>query len=358
MHKISAIDLFCGAGGLTHGLINADINVIAGFDIEESCKYAYENNNPGATFYSEDVSKIDSDFISSLYPEGHIRLLAGCAPCQPFSTYSQGRDVRSDKKWPLLYSFARLIEEIKPELVTMENVPDVTKHEVYHDFEQKLRTLGYAVWAAKVYCPDFGMPQQRKRHVLLASLIGHVELKKPKATGTPNRTVADTIKDLPPIEAGQQHISDPLHVCASLSELNMKRMKASKPGGSWKDWPSELVAACHKKESGRTYSGVYARMKWDQPSPTMTTQCYGFGNGRFGHPEQDRAISLREAAMLQTFPESYEFCPPNQKIHISAVGKMIGNAVPVALGKIIGETFSEHLKAHAGATTEAIRSIS
>lgn len=358
MRQISAIDLFCGAGGLTHGLINADVNVVAGFDIEESCRYAYERNNPGAKFYPEDVSSLEPSDISSLYPEGHIRLLAGCAPCQPFSTYSQGRDVKSDKKWPLLYSFSRLIEAIKPELVTMENVPDVTKHEVYHDFEAKLRKLGYVVWADKVYCPDFGMPQERKRHVLLASRIGTIELKKPSGKSARQKTVADTIKGLPPLAAGQQHNDDPLHICASLSPLNLKRIKASKPGGSWKDWPTDLVADCHKKESGKTYSGVYARMRWDKPSPTMTTQCYGYGNGRFGHPEQDRAISLREAAMLQTFPRTYEFAPPGQKIHISAIGKMIGNAVPVALGEIIGETFTQHLRAHAGETTEAILSTS
>ncbi|WP_085621254.1 DNA cytosine methyltransferase [Thalassospira alkalitolerans] len=358
MKKISAIDLFCGAGGLTHGLIKADVNVVAGFDIENSCKHAYEKNNPGAKFYAEDVSLLDSDFISSLYPEGHIRLLAGCAPCQPFSTYSQGRDVRSDKKWPLLYSFASLIESIHPELVTMENVPDVTKHEVYHDFEKKLRKLGYIVWAERVYCPDFGMPQERKRHVLLASRIGEIELKKPEPNPDYPKTVADTIKKLPPLSAGEQHSEDPLHICASLSPLNLMRIKASKPGGSWKDWPTELVAECHKKESGKTYSGVYARMMWDKPSPTMTTQCYGYGNGRFGHPEQDRAISLREAAMLQTFPQSYEFTPPDQKIQISTIGKMIGNAVPVALGKVIGETFIEHLQVHSGATTDAIRSVS
>lgn len=342
MSEITAIDLFCGAGGLTHGLIKSKVNVAAGFDIEESCRYAYEKNNKGAKFINRDVSQLTGEEVKVLYPKGHIKLLAGCAPCQPFSTYSQGRDVEKDKKWPLLYAFSRLIREVEPELVTMENVPDVTKHSVYHDFVTELKELGYQVWAEPVYCPDYGMPQVRKRHVLLASKLGEIELIKPTHKKENYKTVKDVIGKLPPIEAGQQHSKDPLHISASLSPLNLQRIQISTAGGSWLDWPKELRAACHRKASGRTYSGVYARMRWDQPSPTMTTQCFGYGNGRFGHPEQDRAISLREAAMLQTFPKSYKFVPSTKKPQMSIVGKMIGNAVPVALGKTIGKSLLKH----------------
>jgi DNA (cytosine-5)-methyltransferase 1 len=342
MSRISAIDLFCGAGGLTHGLINANVNVIAGFDIENSCKYAYEHNN-NATFHNKDVSELNSKFVSSLYPEGDIKLLAGCAPCQPFSTYSQGKDVKNDKKWPLLYAFSRLIKEVQPELVTMENVPDVTKHQVYQDFVLELENQGYFVTATKVFCPDYGMAQNRKRHVLLASKIGKIELIKPSVKPDSYRTVFDVISDLPRLDAGSKDAKDPLHICAGLSPLNIKRIRASKPGGTWRDWPTNLVAECHKKSTGKTYSGVYARMKWDAPSPTMTTQCFGYGNGRFGHPEQDRAISLREAAILQSFPIYYQFLPKDEPFSMSAVGKMIGNAVPVELGKVIGQSLVEHI---------------
>lgn len=341
--QISAIDLFCGAGGLTHGLIKADINVVAGFDIEDSCRYAYERNNKGAKFYNKDVTNISADELRSLYPPNHIKLLAGCAPCQPFSTYSQGRDVKKDKKWPLLYAFARLIRELEPELVTMENVPDVTKHEVYHDFVNELAELGYIVHAQKVFCPDYGIPQSRNRHVLVASKLGKVELIKPTKNAKEYKTVRDVIAKLPAISAGERDKKDKLHIAARLSPLNLQRIQLSKQGGTWKDWPESIRAECHKKESGKTYSGVYARMRWDMPSPTITTQCYGFGNGRFGHPDQDRAISLREAAMLQTFPKSYQFVPGNQEIHITEIGKMIGNAVPVQLGKVIGITFKNHV---------------
>lgn len=345
MVEVSAIDLFCGAGGLTHGLLKSDINVVAGFDIEEACRYPYEQNNKGSKFYKKDVSDLSGKEINALYPEGHIRLLAGCAPCQPFSTYSQGRDVRQDKKWPLLYSFSRLIREAEPELVTMENVPDVTKHDVYHDFVSELEGLGYYVWAKKIYCPDYGIPQVRKRHVLLASKLGEIEIISPTRKPENYKTVRHAISKLPPISAGESDHKDPLHISAGLSELNLKRIRASKQGGSWYDWPEDLRAECHKKETGRTYSGVYARMSWDEPSPTMTTQCYGYGNGRFGHPEQDRAISLREAAILQTFPKRYKFVRPKQTVSTTAIGKMIGNAVPVDLGKVIGKSIHKSLVA-------------
>lgn len=344
--KISAIDLFCGSGGLTHGLIKANINVVAGFDIEGACKYPYETNNKGARFYQKDVAQVSSDELNNLYPEGDIKLLAGCAPCQPFSTYSQGKDLSQDKRWPLLYSFSRLIREVRPELVTMENVPDVTKHKVYHDFVKELELQGYKVWAQRVFCPDYGLPQMRKRHVLLASRISDISLIPPTHSPIKYKTVSQAIGKLPPLEAGQTDPKDPLHIAAGLSKLNLERIQHSKPGGTWKDWPEHLVADCHKKESGKTYSGVYARMREDLPSPTITTQCYGYGNGRFGHydTDQNRAISLREAAMLQSFPKSYKFIDPQKPFSISAIGKMIGNAVPVKLGNVIAKSFSQHIK--------------
>ncbi|MGB0733148.1 MAG: DNA cytosine methyltransferase [Pontibacterium sp.] len=343
MTQIAAVDLFCGAGGLTHGIAQSGIKVVAGFDIDENCRYAYERNNAGAVFYNCDVSDLKGEDIKALYPHGAVKLLAGCAPCQPFSTYSQGRDARKDKKWPLLYSFSRLVREVDPELVTMENVPDVTKHEVYHDFVNELKSLGYRVWANRVFCPEYGMPQIRKRHVLLASKLGVVSLAEAKCNSKDYATVKDAIGSLPPIGAGESYDQDPLHRAARLTEINLKRVRASKPGGTWRDWPEDLVAECHRKLSGRSYSGVYARMQWDKPSPTITTQCFGFGNGRFGHPEQNRAITLREAAILQTFPNDYEFVEPGCAIQFKVLGRMIGNAVPVKLGKLIGDSLVNHV---------------
>jgi len=339
---IEAVDLFCGAGGLTAGLRHAGIVVRAGYDIDEACTYAYEFNNR-AKFVAKDVATVDSTEIANWYSKKSVRLLAGCAPCQPFSTYNQGRDTRKDKKWPLLYQFARLIEEVRPELVTMENVPDVTKHDVYHDFVTNLADLGYHVWASRVDCSEYGVPQQRKRHVLLASQLGPLELAPPTHKSKP-KTVLQAIGRLPRIKAGQTDPADPLHRSQGLSELNMARMRASKPGGTWHDWPEELIAECHRKSSGRTYRGVYGRMTWSEPSPTMTTLCTGFGNGRFGHPEQNRGISLREAALLQSFPRKYRFIAPDQEIAFKSISRMIGNAVPVRLGQVIGKSLIKHLK--------------
>lgn len=330
--NIEAVDLFCGIGGLTAGLIKSGINVKAGYDIEPDCRHGYEYNN-NAAFIHKDVADVTAAEINDWYSEGAIRLLAGCAPCQPFSTYNQGKDTTLDKKWPLLYHFMRLIEEVRPELVTMENVPDVTKHKVYHDFVAKLEELGYTVSANRVDCVKYGIPQTRKRHVLLASLISKDIGLIPPTHDKPV-TVRDVIKSLPALNSGEQDKKDQLHICSKLNELNMKRIKASKPGGTWKDWSEDLIAKCHQKESGKSYGGVYGRMEWDKPAPTMTTQCYGFGNGRFGHPSQHRAISLREAAIFQTFPQDYQFC--DGRFTIKSVGKMIGNAVPVRLGEVVG----------------------
>ncbi|CAK3751193.1 Type II methylase M.HgiDII [Vibrio crassostreae] len=338
---IRAVDLFCGAGGLTHGLEQAGIDVVAGYDIEGSCRFAYEQNN-NSQFIQKDVALVTKDEITAHFDGAKYTLLAGCAPCQPFSRYNVGKDVTKDKKWPLLYHFSRLIEETLPDFVTMENVPDVIRHSVYDDFVQELRELGYNVSAQKVYCPDYGMPQERKRHVLLASRHDLVVLIPATHDKSTYVTVRDAISQLPRLQAGKQNRKDPLHRCASLSEVNMQRMKASKQGGTWMDWPEELRAPCHRKSSGSTYKSVYARMSYDQPSPTMTTQCFGYGNGRFGHPTQNRAISLREAAIFQTFPLGYQFMPEGEPSQLAALGRMIGNAVPVKLGEVIGKSLLRH----------------
>jgi DNA (cytosine-5)-methyltransferase 1 len=140
-------------------------------------------------------------------------------------------------------------------------------------------------------------------------------------------------------------MDDPLHKARRLSELNLERIRKSKPGGTWNDWPVALRAPCHQSDSGASYKSVYARMTWDAPSPTMTTQCFNFGTGRFGHPEQDRAISLREAAILQSFPQDYQFVPPDAEVHFSTVGRMIGNAVPPKLGEMVGRVVLAHIQA-------------
>jgi len=179
---------------------------------------------------------------------------------------------------------------------------------------------------------QYGLAQHRPRLVMLASRLGPIELIDPKQLKWRSYTVKEAIGDLPALKAGETDKEDPLHQAGSLSPLNLERIRASHPGGSWRDWDTDLVADCHKKTTGKTYPSVYGRMSWDEPAPTITTQFYGFGNGRFGHPEQDRAISLREGAILQSFPKSYKFKAPGKPIYIKTIGRLIGNAVPVKLG--------------------------
>ena len=346
-----AIDLFCGAGGLTHGLVTEGIPVVAGYDLDPACKFPFEHNNNDAKFIQADLTDVNSTDLLQRWPEGKLRLLAGCAPCQPFSTYSQGRDTSKDAKWKLLYAFGDLIRECQPELVTMENVPQLPKHQVFDDFVATLKDQGYYVHWEVVYCPDYGLPQQRKRLVLLASKLGPIALIFPTHTPENYVTVRDVIKDLPKIAAGETHSTDPLHKASKVNALNMSRLQQSRPGGTWRDWEKNLVAKCHRKKSGKTFPGVYGRMTWEKPAPTMTTLCYGFGNGRFGHPEQDRAISLREAALFQTFPANYQFTSPETPVQMRTVGRLIGNAVPVELGKVVARSIKAHLALYPKAKT-------
>ena len=340
MKNITCIDLFCGAGGLTHGLQKKGINVVAGVDIEESCRHPFEINND-ALFINEDIRNVSGGKLSELFGNNGIKIMAGCAPCQPFSTYSQRYDLLSSPRWGLLYQFDRLVKETQPDIVTMENVPTVAKHVVFDDFATSLEKQGYFVHRQVIDCTKYGLPQTRRRMVLLASKLGRIRTAAPGLEQS--RTVRDAIGELSPISHGESCGSDPLHTASRLSPLNIQRIRASKPGGSWRDWPEHLVADCHKKESGKTYPGVYGRMEWDKPAPTLTTQFFGFGNGRFGHPDQERAISLREGAILQGFPTTYSFVPEGNPIHIKSLGRMIGNAVPVTLGEVIGLSIISHL---------------
>ena len=342
MLAASAVDLFCGVGGLTHGLIKSGVPVRAGIELDAHCRYAYERNN-ASKFVHSDVAKISGHDCASFYGPGDLRILAGCAPCQPFSTYTQGRDPKNDEKWGLLYHFLRLIKEVNPEIVTMENVPLILKTSVFGDFVTGLRDRGYFVFAEVVNCQDFGVSQTRRRLVVLASRLAKIKLIRPESGPDFPRTVREAISHLTPLTAGGVCSSDPLHRASRLSPKNLKRIRASVPGGTWRDWHETLKADCHAKPSGKTYPSVYGRMEWDRPAPTMTTQCFGFGNGRFGHPEQDRAISLREAAILQSFPHEYEFVEPGQPYFLKRIGKWIGNAVPVRLGEIIGISILNHL---------------
>jgi len=345
--NISVVDLFCGIGGLSYGFKKAGIKVKAGIDFDNSCKYAFEANC-NATFINQDITKVKKEDIETFYEEDDIKVLVGCAPCQPFSTYTLNGDKQKDQRWQLLYEFARLIKEIQPEIVSMENVPNLLnfkKEPVFENFVKKLEEDGYFVWHKIVYSPDYGIPQKRKRLVLLASKKGKIKLIEPTHEKEEYVTVQDAIGHLEKINSGEVSKKDFIHKASKLSDKNLKRIKQSKQGGSWsKDWDDNLKLDCHKSDKGKSYVSVYGRMKWDEPSPTMTTFCTGIGNGRFGHPVQNRAISLREAAILQSFPNDYKFASSSDTLKFGEVSRQIGNAVPPRLGEVIGLSIIKHLE--------------
>lgn len=343
---VQAVDLFCGVGGLTCGLIQAGLPVVAGFDIDPTCQYAYEHNNH-VPYHLRNIREVDAGEVNDLFAEDAIKVLVGCAPCQPFSQmrFKMGQDNVNDDKYNLLLEFGRIIEAIHPDVISMENVPQIRETDVYRDFITILEQNGYDYDAQVVYCPNYGIPQTRRRFVLIGSCHGQIELIAP--THNPHDVhVMDYIADLPELEAGQVDPDDPLHRASALSPINLQRIQASVPGGTWHDWPEELRCACHRRESGTTYASVYGRMTWEQIGPTITTQFYNYGTGRFGHPQQDRALSIREGALLQTFPPDYSFIDPEHDFVIRDVARHIGNAVPVRLGEIIGQSIIGHLQEH------------
>jgi DNA (cytosine-5)-methyltransferase 1 len=340
-----AVDLFCGIGGLTYGIQRTGIIVAAGIDIDPTCRYAYEKNN-NSIFINKGVEKIKKEEIEAYYPKECTKILIGCAPCQPFSTYSlrYAKEGPKDEKWKLLYYFKNLAKGIQPEIISMENVPQLIKKEVFCDFVNGLKKEKYHVSWQIINCADYGVPQSRKRLVLLASKLGDIHLIAPLRNSKNYITVKDAIGNLPKIKDGEICEIDSLHRASKLSEINKKRIKKSVPGGTWKDWDESLQLSCHKKSTGKGYRAVYGRMEWDKPAPTITTQFYGYGNGRFGHPEQDRAISIREGAILQSFPPDYKFIDVNHPQTNRQIGIHIGNAVPVNLGEAIGKSILVHLK--------------
>ena len=338
--NVRAFDVFCSIGGLTYGLQNAGIEVNAGLDIDPTCKYAYEKNC-NASFLEADIRETKFSDISKYFEDADYRVLVGCAPCQPFSSHTS--KVESNHHlWDLINEFLRIVLEGMPDVVSMENVPRLVHKPIYKKFKRALIDAGYRVLDQVVSCANFGVPQRRRRLVMLASLRDVIQLPQPSCHHF--KTVRDSIGWLTPLSHGESSEADPLHTCSRLEPINLKRIRASKPGGSWRrDWSDDLLPNCYKKESGLSYGSVYGRMEWDKVAPTITTQFYRYGTGRFGHPSQDRALSLREGAILQTFPTDYELIPVEGEYSFSTLGRHIGNAVPPLLALAIGRSIISHL---------------
>lgn len=334
---MKALDFFCGAGGLTRGLLDAGVDVVAGFDCDEHCQSTYEYNNPGVRFVQADIQRIG---LKDLKVNGRLRrfddvLFAGCAPCQPFSSQRKGNGHRHDAK--LLSEFGRLVEAALPGYVLIENVPGIAKVRGYSTFHRFLRMLeknGYLYAHDILDAKYYGVPQNRRRLVLLATRYSPASLPRGRYGNglRPFKTVRKGISHFPAIGAGECHPDVPNHVAASIMELNLERLRHTPhDGGDRRSWPKRLRLECHKGNY-EGHSDVYGRMSWDSPAPALTGRCHSISNGRYGHPEQDRAISLREAAALQSFPDGYVFFGFNKHI-----AQQIGNAVPVRLAEYLGE---------------------
>ena len=343
---IVAVDLFCGAGGLTRGLLDAGIEVKKGYDIDSKLKNTFEKNNNGVKFYHVDIRNLKKDdILENLDLENNYLLLAGCAPCQPFSEINK-KNLKKDQRKYLFLQFGRLIEEIKPDFVFAENVPGLKKgrgKSIFEEFEKILIKEKYFYRSDILDAKNYGVPQKRKRFVLIASRHAPVEI--PEATHGPKSfmekpyvTVRDVISKYPRIKAGKKHEQIPNHESRDLEEINKLRLKyIKKNGGSRLDLPDNLKLKCHSNHEGHT--DFYGRMKWDDVAPTLTCKCTSISNGRFAHPTQARGISIREAAALQTFKDDYVF-----EGTLMETTKWIGNAVPVQFSKVFGDYFIKNVR--------------
>ncbi len=345
---IRVFDFFSGCGGTSAGLQEAGMEVVFAIDIDEDAATTYKVNFPGATFYRRDVTKLRANSISKLVEKDQTRpiLFCGCAPCQPFSQQNGNRN-KKDTRIPLLAHFGRFVKYHKPDFVLVENVPGLQKISAddgpLPGFLKLLKRMKYSVAMDTIDCCDYGVPQKRKRFVLLASKLGDVALpSKSYGPGTSNpaySTVGEWIQGLPKIAAGESCSSVKNHRAANLSAKNLARIRATPIGGGRQDWPADLKLKCHKDHDGHT--DVYGRLRADLPASALTTRCISLSNGRFGHPTQARAISIREAAKLQTFHDAFEFSGS-----LNSMARQIGNAVPVLLAQRLGEVFVNKAKTY------------
>lgn len=342
MTKIfTAIDLFSGGGGLSEGLAQAGFSIKAAVELDLNAVSTYEANHPKTKVISSDIRFVSSSSIKSLLDGSQLDLLAACPPCQGFSTLTRAKK-KEDPRNKLIGEVSRLVRELLPRVVMIENVPGLESRGKEHlnSFLSELSALGYIYNHAVLQVADYGVPQLRKRFVLLAGL--GFEIKIPSKTHSekgenntqPWATVFDAISTMsdPVVLAEAQASGGPeaynWHVTRAVNALTIERLKFIKPGGSRFDLPDRLRPDCHKGVNSG-YSNVYGRMSWDKPSPTITGGCTTLSKGRFGHPDKLRTISIREAALLQTFPMDYKFVTTS----IDDTCKIIGNALPCLFAK-------------------------
>lgn len=336
-----AVDLFSGCGGLTLGLKNAGFKVKAAVEINDLASETYKKNHPEVKLIKSDIRHVSSSDVMDIcgVSKGELDLLAGCPPCQGFSRIHLNNKKKrlSDPRNRLIDEVLRLAAEIQPKVILLENVPNLYRYARYLKFKKELRILGYCISDAILDVSDFCVPQRRRRLVVLASRLG--EISHPQPIIGKKMTVRDAIGHL----AFQNYCDDPAHnINERRSERVVRLIKSiPKDGGSRISLPSSMVLNCHKDQNG--FHDVYGRMKWNDVAPTITGGCINPSKGRFLHPDEDRAITLREAALLQSFPFDYIFSLKNGK---HAAAEMIGNALPPTFSEIQAAGILSHLRDH------------
>lgn len=353
MVELTSIDAFAGAGGLSVGLRRAGFKVVAAIEIDKNAISTYQTNHPAVHCINQDISKVSGTRILKEANCQKIDLLAGCPPCQGFTSLTAKYRHRVDPRNELVLEMARLAEEIRPRAIMMENVPGLAlKGEfLYQELRERLTGIGYELSEGILQVADYGVPQLRRRLVLLGGLGFDIPLPDPTHSKISSekhlrwRTVRDAIEGMSePLTLNQAKKEGALersdwHIVRNLSEQNKIRIRSVRAGETWNRIPEHLRPKCHRG-GFKGFFNVYGRMHWDRPSPTITGGCTTFSKGRFGHPDMDRTISVREAAMLQTFPRDYKLDTP----YMEHACNMVGNALPCNFAEAISRECVRSLK--------------
>jgi DNA (cytosine-5)-methyltransferase 1 len=333
---LTAIDLFSGCGGLSEGLRQAGFSVIAGVEVNKNAATAFRMNHQDTVLFEDDIRKLSTNKISDLLKGAPLHLLAGCPPCQGFSALrklNRKSSVR-DERNSLIYEYYRFVKELSPLTIMLENVPGIVDYKLFKEIVRKLKHLGYNINYKVVNVAEYSVPQRRKRLVLVGSKLGSIEI-------APGSTTLVTVKDaLAKISINKE--DDGLHRIYPRHTEHVQKMISLVPknGGSRKDLPEQFKLECHKKNN-IGFNDIYGRLSWDTVSATITGGCLNPSKGRFLHPEEDRCISAREAALLQTFPIDYKFPTEISKTDLAL---MIGNALPPEFSRIQAENIFRHIE--------------
>lgn len=357
--KPIAVDLFAGCGGLTYGLRRAGFFVAAAVEKDRALSDTYRYNNRGTRLLEKDIRELTASDLRSEIPDGILDLLAGCAPCQGFCSLT-AKNAREDPRNELLLDMLRFVRVLRPKAIMMENVPGLAARgrRVLDGFLSGIRGLGYVPTCEMVQMADYGVPQSRRRLVVLAGLGFSIPLPKPTHTNGPSSEGG--LKPWQTVRAALGRMRGPVklsvasrtggpqranwHVVRDLQPQTRVRLQAARPGETWLKLDEAMRPPCHTN-GYIGFTNTYGRMNWDEASPTITAGCTTPCKGRFGHPDRRRTtISVREAAILQTFPPTYQF----RTRHIDLACQMIGNAVPPHFAEAVGRRLMATLRPRNG----------